>query len=151
MGGCSKERPQAAERSRARHDSSENYADRVGWVSAGTETRAGWRCPEELRGDSGRLGARDGGARSRCPRWRLPVRTARRRASSCRTALLLKWRPPAFPICNDPLRKPLVLKWLPLPSRSQSRALCSIKSGTLHPLEGSSPRGTKEVMGTLVH
>lgn len=62
MGGCSKEHPQAAERSRVGHDSSKNYADRVGWVSAGTETGAGWRCPEERGGDSGHLGARDGRA-----------------------------------------------------------------------------------------
>lgn len=105
------------------------------------DSSPGWRCPEERRGDPAprtavpTAAAQDGGC--------LCVQ-ARRGASRCRTALLLKWRPPAFPVWNAPFRDPLVLKWLPLSSRSQSRARCSIESGTRHSSESPSIGGPKE-------
>lgn len=129
----------------ARNESSENYADRVAWASAGTETAApgggALRSGGATQGDSAprtavpTAAAQDGGC--------LCVQ-ARRGASRCRTALLLKWRPPAFPVWNAPFRDPLVLKWPPLSSRSQSRARCSIESGTRHSSESPSIGGPKE-------
>lgn len=112
---------------RARNVSGENHtrASRVGFRRP-RDSSPGGRWPERPWGGTGRLGAaanaQDGGCLF-VPAWRHAPR------------VLLKWRSPAFPIGNDPLCDPLVLKWLPLPSQSQSQVLCPIESGTRHALE----------------